>query len=248
MDCPMLTTAKNINAEASKAILRDIRRGDIILSANNLFPGWKLIARILGNGKYTHSGIYEGDGIFIEATTFHKSGFGVGRTDLRRYLKKEYSDICIFRPPYTSQASIDKGLDYAVAQIGKDFDLSFDSKDNSKHYCSGLIAKSLAAADERFIVPAAKTLGWEIVLPADILNIEGGVPVYESKTGRQTWLNPAFLGGIAVGIVGVAFGTAGVVAGFLLGTFVTLVVGGNIQFFVLKNKKINEANNASFIL
>ncbi len=232
LNFPALSVAPMVSDERREKILSLVQPGDIILETNANYPTWQIMEKIAGGSDYTHAAIYEGDGKFLEATTGHESGFGVGRTDLREYLQGRL-DIQILRPPYKSKEDIDAALDYARSQIGKPYDSAFDYSEDEKQYCAEYVAKALKAMPNPIDTPTFQFLGREVVLPNDFKSIKGVESIYDD--GASIWktqlqMAPALAGGVALGAAGgMLLGPVGAVVGFVAGTIATTVVGGKLQ-------------------
>ena len=227
-DMPSLSNYETISEERKKKIMDTIKPGDIILETDNNYPGWQLMEKVAGKSEHTHAAIYEGNGVFIEATT----GPGVTKTELKNYLKGRMV-IQLIRPPYKSEADIKAALDYANKQIGKSYDDFFNYKDDSEMFCSELVAKSLRAMPDTIETPISTLLGHEFVLPDDFQKIEGAEVVYDDKTTflkNQLSHAPTLIGGaVTAAAAAFALGPIGVAGAFIGGTLLTSIIGGCIQ-------------------
>lgn len=228
MEIPILTASRKVTPRLCLKLLDTLQPGDIVLSTDNLYPGWQIFEKILGNSDYTHVGIYEGRGRILEA----RSGHGVIRNYLRRCLKG-YQSIKVVRPAYKSPDDVKAMLLYAKKQLGKDYDVTFDSRTDDRIYCSELVAKSLERADPDLAVRPQVIFGIPAYLPGDMKNGAGTKVIFDDKTSFAKNLlshYPGFIGGAAIGITASAvFGKRGGWLGFIGGAVATMIVGGILQ-------------------
>jgi len=158
-----------------KDLVKDVKRGDILLMSNNTFLG-RAIQKIT-KSVYSHAEIYIGGGDCVGAT--NKMGQGVRVRPLSWNIKRFYR-IDIFRWPNLSEDKAEKVCQNALKHVGENynylelflFPLTFILPDRwknplaSKHakICSELVTRSYKEAGID-IIPN-KTEGQES--PADI--------------------------------------------------------------------------------
>ena len=94
-------------------------------------------------GKYSHSGIYIGDGKMI-----HAVAEGVCEIDVLDFTK-DSDGFIILQPPYKTEEDLYKAIKYAEQQIGKPYDFIFNDHDQSSFYCHEL---SWAALKEGSVI------------------------------------------------------------------------------------------------
>ena len=146
-------------------IVNTLKPLDIILSIETGY-----IVNLINPGKWKHAIIYLGkddDGVpmVIEAI-----GQGVVRRNLYECLaNKNYIAICRLKENLTKK-QIKSGIDFATAQIGKNYDYNFDMETTRKFqsfYCSELAYFTIreAAPDTEFTLK--ESLGVRTVIPSD---------------------------------------------------------------------------------
>lgn len=183
-DIPFVQIGTRTSQEEKQQIAGSLMPGDILLITDRLFPLWQLTLQALCRGDYCHTGIYEGNGLVIEATTFHPSGHGVVRTATDAFLSG-YKTCCVLRPPYTSHRECLQALAYAARQLGKPYDYDMSPDNNGAMYCSKLAAGTLQAAG--ITTPTKHCLGREVYVPDDFMNIRGMQAVHGRRRLSKSW-------------------------------------------------------------
>lgn len=232
LDVRVPTVTKLFPAEEKDKVLKLIQPGDIILESNDAYPGWQFLEKLVFGSAYTHAAIFEGDGKFIEATTGDPSGKGVVRNDLGEYLQGRIS-LEIIRPPYKTPEDREAALNYARANLGKDYDSSFNQNDDEKLYCAELVQRALESMPNPIKVPITNFFGKKAVGPNAFQKIEGGEVVYSTGSGffkSRLSHYPLYLSGaVAAAVGGAALGPLGAVGGFIAGAVGSILVGNKIQ-------------------
>ncbi len=221
---PMFTTQPKVSEERKQAIMDTLQPGDLILSKNHLYPGWQIMEQTLGESDYAHVAIYEGDGKFLESSA---SGGGVIRSEMSKDLDSHRS-YQIIRPPYKSEESVNRALDYTRSQLGKPYDSEFDAVDDSKHYCAELVLGAMKAADESFDVPPTYVLGRNAYFPNSFQKLEGAEIVYDDKIGfkESMYMHDLRKMGDLLSHPEIASALS---MGGVTGSLTALAIGGNIQ-------------------
>jgi len=101
-----------------KDLIRDVKRGDILLMCNNSLLG-RIISKVT-KSIYTHSEIYIGGGDCIGAT--NKLGWGVRVRPLKWNIKRFYR-IDIFRYPNLSEERAEKVIQHAFKHVGEKYNI-----------------------------------------------------------------------------------------------------------------------------
>lgn len=185
LDVPFLTFSARVTPNEKQRMIRHLQPGDIILTADKLFPVWQWIMRVLGNSDYSHAAIYEGNGNIIEATTFHPSGNGVARTDAEHFFSG-YKNFCILRPPYSSAESRNKAIAFAVSQLGSCYDYHLNPENNGTMYCSKLTAMSLWFSGIEILPrPFGKFFPKKFFVPDDFITINGMIKIYAAPKEQR---------------------------------------------------------------
>lgn len=112
-----------IDGEKTRDIMRKIKPGDLILRKYRHYLDGLFIP-----GKYSHTGIYIGNGKVI-----HAIAEGVSKIDLLDFVKCDY--ICILRPKEGQKEAIEKARECCIKGIPYDF--SFKEGDKAL-YCHEL--------------------------------------------------------------------------------------------------------------
>ena len=183
LDIPFFYLGKKLSAIEIQTITKKLLPGDIILYADRNFPIWQLIVKASGNSNYGHTGIFEGNGSVIEATTVYPHGSSVMRTNIGAFLSG-YKSISIVRPSYKSEQCRQQSLDYAVSQLGKPYDYKLNLNDNSNVYCTELVAKSMQASGIN--VPISSFCGRKFYMPDNFMKTNEINVVYKTnKAGNN---------------------------------------------------------------
>ena len=110
------------------------------------------LATMLIPGEFSHSGIIESSGMVI-----HAVGDGVGREDILDFVKDTDGYIILSATaPFDAEAAIQ----YARAQLTKDYDFKFDGTNEEALFCHELTARSLRAGGIE-IEPVPQQMGLE---------------------------------------------------------------------------------------
>lgn len=128
----------NIRGEDICKIQEVIKPGDIILRSYENYLDSYLIP-----GKYSHSGVYIGDGKII-----HAVAEGVKEIHLIDFCQAD--GIIVLR----HKGDVERQINRCKKWIGKDYDFKFNSTDSTAFYCHELTAASLKDIVEVEAVPA----------------------------------------------------------------------------------------------
>lgn len=193
LDIPFLTFSAKVTHDEKQKMISRLQPGDIILTADKLFPVWQWIMRVFWSSDYSHAAIYEGNGNVIEATTFHPSGDGVARTDAEQFFSG-YKNFCILRPPYNSAESRNDAVAFAVSQLGNSYDYSLNPENVETMYCSKLAAMSLQSSGIG-ILPRSfgKIFPKKFFIPDDFIAINGMTKIYAAHKERRKNVLPYFM-------------------------------------------------------
>ena len=143
-----------------------LRPGDIILTRSAFHQSFGLFVRMTFGHEYSHSGTYAGDGKVLDA-------YGKANSrSIERFLR-DVTDTVILRPRYGSQEQVDRNTTYLHDQVGKEFDILFNTQDDEKLYCSEMTLRGLEASGAGLQVPGHSVLGHSFVLPEDFRHTPG---------------------------------------------------------------------------
>lgn len=209
------TTSKPFPKEDAKNILSLIKPGDLFLETNDYYPLWQISEKVICNSDYTHTAIYEGNGKLIEADED-----GVKRTDIREYFKGP-EHIAIIRPPYKSEDDIKGMLNYANAQIGKNYDEEFNLDDDSEIYCSELAYHALRAMPNPITSTTTNFFGKKIIGPNYFEKTPGAKNIYSTKNNFWTSIKSHVPFATAIALGGALGALAKGPVGSLIGAFAT---------------------------
>jgi len=123
----------HLNASTYHAAFEMLEVGDILIAKTY----WHLTNLFLG--KYPHAAIYAGNGLVIEAI-----GRGVVATDLIDFVLGK-DELRAFRPTFADSEARAEAVEYAVSQIGVDYDFIFDPGRRA-WYCAELVYLAYAKA------------------------------------------------------------------------------------------------------
>ena len=168
-DLPVFTFARKISIEERQAIAATLRKGDILLTSDKLFPAWQWAVGFLGSPRFSHAAIYEGKSNVIEATTFHPSGDGVARTGVDEFLAGR-KNVCVLRPKLPSKQHKDNMFAWLLKQIGKPYDFNFNNHDDHTMYCAKLVGRAITTAGLN--IPTKCIAGHDLYFPDDFMQSE----------------------------------------------------------------------------
>ena len=114
-----------ISGKQTMTLLKGLKEGDILARAYNNYLDGKFIP-----GKYSHTGVYVGNGEVIHAVSN-----GVSKASLIDFCRCD--KLAVLRPARFSEAAIAR----LNAWLGKPYDFDFKS-DNEAFYCHELCAKA----------------------------------------------------------------------------------------------------------
>ena len=192
-DIPVFSFSRKISEYERQDIVDTLADGDILLTADKLFPLWRFVVGLLGSPRYSHAAIYEGKKNIIEATTFHPSGFGVVRTPVNDFLSGR-KDICVMRPSYRSQYQKSTMFIWLEEQLGKPYDYDFSCDNNHAMYCAKLVGKAMQMAG--FSTDTRRFLHYSLYLPDFFIRTEEMKVVYrkcETKSRQLVYCLPLIL-------------------------------------------------------
>lgn len=184
LDIPFCSFSQKISGSERQAITDILEAGDVLLTADRLFPLWQFAVGMSGSRRYSHVAMYEGDNLIIEATTFHPSGCGVAHTTVYDFLSG-YKDICVLRPAYPSEYGKEAMFAWLSQQVGKPYDYDFNCNSEQAIYCAKLAGKAICVAG--LSMETKRFLGRDVYLPDTFMYTSGMKTVYCRRTtgGRR---------------------------------------------------------------
>ena len=203
-DLPLCSFARKIPNNERRKIMDSLQTGDILLTADKLFPVWQVAVGFLGSPRYSHIAIYEREQQVVEATTFHSSGFGVAHTVVDEFLSGR-KNICVLRPAYYSEDVKNEMFFWLRQQMGKSYDYSFNSHNDSVMYCAELVGKAMKVAG--FRVGTKRFLHRNLYVPDAFIRTEGlnNIIYHKSETTAEKLLNYlSLMLGLSVWLLNVA--------------------------------------------
>jgi hypothetical protein len=156
-------THYKVKGDETRAILNELKKGDIILSRYDRYVSSWFIP-----GFYTHVALYIGDDRIVEAVTK-----GVKNRDILSLLRTDY--ICILRPQDISEKEIDKAVKKARMFVGSDYDYIFDNDTDDKIYCCEVPYK----AYDEYLVDQD-----DVISPDDYRGFKNLKQIHESRRWR----------------------------------------------------------------
>lgn len=136
------------------------------------------LLNLLISGKWDHAMLYSAYNKIIEATSA-----GVNEKSL--YLALSHCDsICLLKPIFADKNLMDKAVDFARSQLGKEYDYNFEYQldGDEKYYCSEVIWASYDHACQPLAAPFQPDyhLGQFTLSPQDIRDSEYWSLIYET--------------------------------------------------------------------
>lgn len=167
--------------EQRRELIGLLEPGDLVLTSDTSYLLWEGIEYSLAGSHYTHVGMYEGDGAFLEATV-DSSIDGVMRSELDEALRGPMK-LAAVRPPYKTQQDRDLAIAYCAERLGLPYDGLFDMDhtDGQKYYCASLIYDAFQAIPNPIEVQRKKVLGRWLVIPDAFLHLEGELVLYSDN-------------------------------------------------------------------
>jgi len=161
LDLKFPTLWARLSDEQRRQIKEILRPGDILLEDDGSYPLWQVASRMIGS-RWSHSGIYAGDNIVIDAGT---KPF-VAKIDLDQFL--DTTDIAVYRPRYDSAADLDSTLQYVIGCLGRPFNQTFDYNSQTSFYCAQLLSRALEQMPNPIVLPTRCLFGKRLVVPSGI--------------------------------------------------------------------------------
>jgi len=141
------TTPPKTKAKQIREVLKlNLNPGDVLARKYDYF----LDSYLLPGNPYTHSALYIGDNKIVESVAE-----GVVLTDIIDFIVNTDAFI-ILRPEYNHTQNEYKATQFALSQLGKEYDCLFSDKD--KWYCHEIVARSLMEGGVH-IQPIARKYG-----------------------------------------------------------------------------------------
>lgn len=172
-------TRKLLEEEDFDAMIKIIKVGDQLLKIGDVITTKTNgeLSNPFVPGFWGHVGVYVGDGRVVQATTH-----GVLNTNLAWFMKdKDY--LSVSRPNFLTEDQCWLLADYCKAQVGKEYDFSFNTSDISKFYCSELYYMAIKFVTGESPFKLKKILGQETIAPSDFYNATKLFKrVYKSKS------------------------------------------------------------------
>lgn len=150
-DIPPLTPAQRAQVSAA------LQPGDVIQCGNN--------------SSFVHAAFYLGDDTIVHALAQAGNGkkmIGVLKESWSGYLERVHRDkVVVLRPHWTPEA-LATAREYALAQVGKDYDTLFMTDGDERLYCTELIYATLNKAGVARVEPHKAAIGWRIITNEDL--------------------------------------------------------------------------------
>lgn len=157
-------THYKVRGVESRAIINDLRKGDILLCTFDRYVSSWFIP-----GKWKHAAIYVGGNEVVHSTLK-----GVVKDDILTFLRTDH--VVVLRPPVEEKMR-DNAAEEAKTFVGREYDFLFDTVDDHRLYCSELV--------KRAYMGALGDLGDDAVLPDRFFDVDGMKVVHSSKEWRR---------------------------------------------------------------
>lgn len=219
-------------AEELKAL---IKPGDVILTADLAYPGWARMEFWTVRSNYTHAAYVGDNGNIFEAV-----GNGVQEVTPESFFEGRLK-VAVIRPEGPDAQDVKAATDEIRKHLGKAYDGTFNTGDDSEFYCSELVSKGLKSMPNPIEVPLSSILGKPAVSVDAFLDIPNKTMVYDDKSNYWTnklgyWpLAASAVGGAAVGgyaataLANGLVGSGGALVGFGVGLMGAILVGNRVQ-------------------
>ncbi len=145
-----------------QALLPRLQPGDVILCGNDK--------------SFVHGALYLGRGEIVHALAtqpdMHDRFRGVVKESLSTYISRSERDtFVILRAKGQSSVNFTPAFNYAVAQVGKQYDSLFLLQNDERLYCTELVWSALRKlARPPRVLPHAVKYGWEMVTVEDFMD------------------------------------------------------------------------------
>lgn len=204
-----------------------IKPGDVLMSCDLSYPGWSRMEYYAIGSEYTHAAFMGSDGIVYEAV-----GEGVIQTPIDDFLEGR-KKIGVARHGL-SEEDARAATDYAKSHLGKPYDGLFNFDTDNEFYCSELVAKSIAAGENKIATPQGKIFGKNAIAPDIFLKMPGAEVIHDDKStywGNKAAYWPVAASTVAAGVAGglLGGGVTGAAIGAGVGLVGSILVGNKIQ-------------------
>jgi hypothetical protein len=151
-----------VTAQDIQALLPRLQPGDVILCGND--KSFVHGALYLGRGEIVHSLATQPD--------MHDRFRGVVKESLTTYITRSARDtFLILRAKGQSSANFTPAFNFAVAQVGKQYDSLFLYQTEDRFYCTELVWSALRKlARPPRVMPHLVKYGWEMVTVEDFMD------------------------------------------------------------------------------
>lgn len=220
IDFKVSTTSYYITEEQKKEIKNLLEPGDILLETDNEYPVFQIIEKAALGTDWTHMVMYMGDSKIAEATTTGEKFKATKSLD--KFLNAYH--IAVVRPQYKTETDKTTALQYMKAAEGRLYDPYYDTKDESKLYCSEGPYHALRKMPNPIELPLTYIFGRDVVSPSSVLNNPDMKLIWTS--GSNFWKNQ--LSHYPLGIGTVTGAGALAYFGTTIGHPIALAIGGAI--------------------
>jgi hypothetical protein len=155
-------TKKSFSQEQIDEMKKHLKTGDIVLTNSNQHQTFYFLVHSLYGHKYSHAATYVGEGQVIDS-------YDKPAVQNINELFARMSEIAVLRPEYQSSTQVYKQIDYLAAQIGKPYNMLFNTEDERAFYCSELTLRGLEASGLNTKIPGHCVMRQPFVLPDDFI-------------------------------------------------------------------------------
>lgn len=146
-----------ISGEERQRLFAILKPGDVIQCGNN--------------ASFVHAAFYVGNGRIVHALAqkgFGKDMIGVLEEGLAEYLDRVDRDKFVVLRPRWTPASLQEGIAYARAQVGKGYDTLFLTDSDDRFYCTELVYQVLTRTGAARVEPRLVQAKWRLVTNEDL--------------------------------------------------------------------------------
>lgn len=224
-----------INSKAKRDEITALTKpGDIIISNDWSFPIWSFIIRTITGSQYSHAALVVSETEVVEASY---SGFGKGsvfRSTIEKHLRG-YKSAIVIRPPYSSRQQLQRGVSFAVEQIGKPYNFSMRPSDGSSYFCTELVGEALA--NSGIHIDSIRCWVGEGILPDAFITMPGVRIVYNPPCQKQSLFSfffKPFVFPLTFALSAFYFFQTPLSKALLFAFLVSIIVGG-LQYLLIQD-------------
>lgn len=175
---PLATDWTVLNTEQKQRIEEAARPGDVLLVLRRKDAAPYIAQQLVFGSRYSHAAMVTRKGEVVEAE------FTVHRTPLSKFLQSARR-VVLLRPRWKDEDQRRKAVRFAEEQLGRWYNITYDSTQDRRFYCSELVAKALRHAGTIDTLPLDSFLGKELIVPDALMRLPCEVVAQEEALPRD---------------------------------------------------------------